>query len=69
MIDDDARDAIALIRACLEDDMEASQVIYDHCDLVGVLAIITGIATQGLIEDKGEDGTREWLTDLRAGLT
>lgn len=35
---DAQRDAIALIRASLEDDQEAAGVILDHCDLRAVAA-------------------------------
>jgi len=62
---DDARDALALIRACLDDDADAAMVIYDNCDLTGVLGIVTGIAADGLIRIEGEDGAREWLDRMR----
>ena len=57
----DARDAIAMLRACLDDDVEAAKAIGDNCDLVGVLAIVCGITTGQLVRDYGEDGTRRWL--------
>jgi hypothetical protein len=64
-IHDDGRDAIALIRACLDDDITAAKVICDNCDLEGVLAIMTGIAAEGLTGTKGEDGAREWLDRMQ----
>lgn len=64
-IHDDARDAIALIRACVDDDHAAAQVIHDNCDLGGVLAIITGMAVGALLDKYGEDGAREWLDRMQ----
>ena len=64
-INDDGRDAIALLRACLDDDTAAAKVIQDNCWLSGVLAVMTGIAAQGLIGTKGEDGAREWLDRMQ----
>ncbi len=64
-IRDDARDALALIRACLDDAADAAMVIYDNCDLRGVLGILSGITAQGLILGKGEDGAREWLDRMQ----
>jgi hypothetical protein len=58
---DVTRDAFAMIRACLDEDIAAAQVIYDNCNPARVLAQITGIAVDALIHIKGEDGTREWL--------
>jgi hypothetical protein len=55
---DDTRDAIALIRACLDDDTEAAEVITGNCDLGGVLAVVTGLAAEGLVCIKGEAGAR-----------
>jgi hypothetical protein len=60
-IHDDTRDAIALLTACINDDTDAATVIHQNCDLDGVLAIITGIAISALVEQHGEDGTREML--------
>lgn len=60
-IHDDARDAIALIRACLDGDAEAAEVIQGNCDLAGVLAITTGIAAEALTQARGEAGARKWL--------
>jgi hypothetical protein len=64
-IRDDARDGLALIRACLDDDIDAAEVIYDNCDLAGVLGIVTGIAAQELIRTMGEPGAREWLIRMQ----
>jgi len=67
-IHDDGRDAIALIRACLDGDTAAAKVIHDNCDLGGVLAVVTGIAVQALIGDEGEDSAREWLDRLQRDI-
>jgi hypothetical protein len=64
-IQDDARDGMALIRACLNDDADAAQIIYDNCDLAGVLGIVTGVAAQGLIALYGEDGARGWVDRMQ----
>jgi hypothetical protein len=64
-IRDDARDSLALIRACLDDDIDAAEVIHGNCDLHGVLGIVTGIAAQGLVQARGEDGAREWLDRMQ----
>ena len=64
-IHDDARDAIALIQACLDDDVAARKVIHENCDERGVLMIMTGVAAQGLVLIHGEDGAREWLNRMR----
>lgn len=64
-IHDDARDALALIRACLDDDADAAMAIYDNCDLRGVLGILSGITAEGLVLGKGEDGARGWLDRMQ----
>jgi hypothetical protein len=68
-IHDDARDAIALIRACLDDDIAAARVIHDNCDLGGVLMIVTGMAAEGLARIYGEHGAREWLDRMQRRAT
>jgi hypothetical protein len=68
-IHDELRDGLALIRACLDNDVAAAEVISNNCDLVRVLSIVTGIAVQALIDSKGEDGTRAWLDRWQHELT
>jgi hypothetical protein len=60
-IHDDTRDALAMLRACFDGDVEGAYAIGDNCDLMGVLAIICGITAGALIEARGEDGARAWL--------
>jgi hypothetical protein len=64
-VHDDARDAVALIRACLDDDIDAAKTIRDNCDLGGVLAIMTGLAAQAIVSLDGETGARKWLDHIQ----
>ncbi len=55
-IHDDARDAIAYLRACINDDIESAEVIQNNCDLEGVLAIVAGMLAGWLVDEGGKDG-------------
>lgn len=63
---DDARDALALVRAYIDDDDHAIDAVLGACDLGGVIGFLIAWQAETLtIAKGGETGLRRWLDHIQ----
>lgn len=65
---DNARDALALVEACLAGDLEAKTAILKHCDPVGILESTIRMTIGLLVTTLNEADIVRYLDMLRAGI-
>lgn len=63
---DDERDALALIKAVIEDDQEAGEIILDHCDLRAVAEDLAFRAAMLALADfRSQENALAWITSIQ----
>ncbi len=65
---DNARDAVALVEACIAGDLEAKTAILGNCDPVGILEAVIRMTIGLLITTMTAADVVRYLDQLRAGI-